>query len=306
MTTRSGTGSGTAPRATARNIWIGVSPLVFVFLWSTGFVGARAALPFAEPFTLLAVRFAVVAVLMLLVALASRAPWPSEARLVWHVALAGILLHGGYLGGVFAALHHGLSTGMAAIIAGLQPPLAALVVGPLLGERVARRQWLGIGLGFLGVLLIVGRKLSLSADDNVGLILAFVAVACITAGTLYQKKYCGTMDLRTGSVIQFSAAGLVMVLLAGLFETMRIQWTPTLVFTLAWLVLVLSVGTITLFFVLIRRGAATKVASLFYLVAPVTAVMSYFMFDEILGPLELAGMTAVVLGVALVTREPRP
>ncbi len=289
---------------TAGTIWVAALPLVFVFLWSTGFIGARAGMPFAEPFSFLALRFAIVAGLMLLVSLASRAPWPAGGGALGHVAIAGILLHGAYLGGVFQALQHGLSTGMVAIIVGLQPPLTAMVAGPLLGERVGRLQWLGIGLGFLGVVLIVGRKLSLSAGDNLGLISVFVALIGITAGTLYQKKYCGAMDLRSGSVIQFSAAGLVTALFAALFETMQIQWTPTFILALIWLVLVLSVGTITLLFVLIRRGAATKVASLFYLVAPVTAAMGYFMFDEVLGAVELAGMTAVVAGVALVTREP--
>ena len=284
--------------------WTGAAPLVFVFLWSTGFLAGRAGLGHAEPFTFLAIRFAIVAGLMLLVSLVSRAPWPDSARMFVHVAIAGVLLHAGYLGGVFAALNHGLSTGLVAVVVGLQPPLTAAIAGPLLGEKVGRRQWLGIGLGFLGVMLIIGRKVSLSMDDNLDLWFAFIGLAGITAGTLYQKKFCGTMDLRSGSVIQFSAAGLVTGLIVVSFETMEIQWTTDFILATVWLVLVLSVGTITLLFILIRRGAATKVASLFYLVSPVTAVMGYFMFDEVLGPFQLAGMGAVVLGVALVTSDP--
>lgn len=278
-------------------------PAVFVFLWSTGFIGAKFGLPFAEPFSFLAVRMAIVAVLLILIALAFKAPWPKDLPSVFHVAVAGLLVQGAYLGGVFASIDAGLSAGLSALIVGLQPALTACVVGPLLNERVTPRQWLGVLLGFVGVVLVVADRIEIGAGAWTGISFAAIGLLGITAGTLYQKRFCADMDLRSGSAIQFSVTCLAMTGLAFALESRDIQWTGEFIFAVAWLVVVLSLGAVTLLYILIKRGAAAKVASLFYLVPPVTALMAFFLFDERLGAQELIGMGIVVAGVALVTRE---
>ncbi len=285
--------------------WAPIAPALFVVLWSTGFIGAKYGLPYAEPLTFLLWRFILVTALLALLAWLARAPWPSSARSAGHVAVAGLLLHGGYLGGVFVAIHQGVSAGTMALIAGLQPALTAAAAGPLLGERVRPRQWIGLALGLAGVALVVSNRLGAGTATPGGYVLALVALFAITAGTLYQKRFCAHMDLRSGGVIQFAAAAIAIAMLAPLFESMRIQWTGEFIFALAWLVLVLSLGAISLLYVLIRHGEAARVASLFYLVPPVTALMAYAIFGERLGPTALAGMAMTVVGVALVVTRAR-
>ena len=281
-------------------------PAVFVLLWSTGFIGAKYGLPYAEPFTFLVLRFAAVILLLAAVAVLTRAPWPRDPRLVGHLAVSGILVHGCYLGGVFAAISQGLPSGLVALIVGLQPLLTALVAGPVLGEQVSGRQWLGFALGLAGVSLVVSSRLVGGAPlglSGTSLACAVLALAGITAATLYQKRYCTGMDLRTGAVIQYAGAAAIMLPAALLTETMQVNWTGDFIFALVWLVLVLSVGAISLLMTLIRLGEAARVASLFYLVPPVTALMAWGLFDERLSPLALAGMALAVLGVALVVRR---
>jgi len=238
--------------------------------------------------------------LMLPLALAMRAAWPTTMAQIGHVAIAGVLMQGGYLSGVFCSIHLGMSAGVSALIVGVQPILTAFASAPLFGERLRGRQWLGLVLGFAGVLLVVLGRSALSGITPVTLFLSLLALLCITAGTLYQKRYCGAVDLRTGSVIQFSAAGVVLLPVALAFESMQVRWTGEFIFTLAWLVLVLSIGAISLLYVLIRKGAATKVASFFYLVPPTTALMAYAIFGETLSAMAMAGMALAVIGVALV------
>jgi drug/metabolite transporter (DMT)-like permease len=288
---------------TAADYWIAAMPATFVFLWSTGFIGAKYGMPYAEPFTFLCARFIIVIGLMLILCLVTKAPWPSSIKATVHIAIAGALVNAMYLGGVFASLHHGLPVGITALITGLQPILTAMLARHLLGETVSRRQWIGIVIGFIGVALVVANKVGGPDSNLTGLWFAVIALIGITAGTLYQKKFCREMDLRSGSVIQFSCSLIFISILAVYFESLEIQWTGEFIFALFWLVLVLSIGAISLLMVLIRRGAAAKVASLFYLVPPVTALMSFFIFDEALGLTELLGMAAVVAGVALVTKE---
>jgi drug/metabolite transporter (DMT)-like permease len=278
-----------------------LAPVLFVLLWSTGFLGAKLGLPYAEPLTFLLVRFLLVVVLIAAVALAMRAPWPREPREIGHAAVAGLLLHGGYLSGVFGAIGAGLSAGLTALVAGLQPLLTAVAAGWLLKETVRPRQWVGLLLGLAGVAMVVSNKIEIGASLE-GLPLAFFALFCITAGTLYQKRFCTAMDLRSGAVVQYAAAALAMAVAAPALETMVIDWTGEFVFALAWLVLVLSVGAITLLYRLIRAGSASKVASLFYLVPPVTALMAWALFDEPLTALVLAGMAVTAAGVLLATR----
>jgi drug/metabolite transporter (DMT)-like permease len=275
-------------------------PALFVLLWSTGFVSAKYGLPYAEPLTFLLLRFVLVVALMLPLALVMRAAWPDSARQWAHVAVAGALMQGGYLSGVFCSIHLGMSAGVSALIVGIQPILTAFASAPLFGERLHARQWSGLFLGFGGVLLVVMGRSALSGITPATLALSLLALVSITAGTLYQKRYCGAVDLRTGSVIQFSAAGLLVLPLALAFETMQVRWTGEFVFALGWLVLVLSIGAISVLYVLIRKGAATKVASFFYLVPPTTALMAYAMFGETLNGMAMLGMALAAIGVALV------
>ncbi|TVS00100.1 MAG: DMT family transporter [Rhodospirillales bacterium] len=301
-----GRGSGTEPgsdgNAQTPPSWVTAAPLLFVLLWSTGFLGAKFGLPYAEPATFLLLRFMLVTLLLVVVAVIVRAPWPRTWREVRHAAVVGVLIHGIYLGGIFAAIAQGVPAGLAALIAGLQPLLTAILAGPLLGEAVTARQWGGLTIGLLGVALVVWQQLGFAVADVAGIAFCLAAVLGITFGTLYQKRHGAAMDLRTGAATQFTAAGLFMLVPALLFETMTVRWSGEFLFALLWLVLVLSIGAISLLYVLIRHGAAAKVASLFYLVPPVTALFAFFLFGETLGALALLGMALAVAGVALVTR----
>lgn len=276
-------------------------PALFVVLWSTGFIGAKLGLPYAGPLTFLTVRYWLAAALLTLLALATRAPWPRRAE-VRHYAVAGLLVHGIYLSGVFVGISLGVEAGVSAMIVSLQPLLVAAFAGLMLGERVTPRQWAGLALGLLGVILILARKLGHGLGDALGALACVTALLAMTAGTLYQKRYCAGMDLRTGNVIQFAASGLATGLLALLFEDNRIVWSGEFVFALLWLVLVLSLGAISLLYVLIRRGAASRVSGLFFLVPPCTALIAWPLFGETLGPVALLGMALTVAGVAMATR----
>ncbi|WP_150428304.1 DMT family transporter [Dechloromonas sp. CZR5] len=276
-------------------------PLLFVFLWSTGFIGAKYGLPYAEPLSFLLTRYGLVIALMLLIALATRAPWP-ERRSDWlHIGVSGILVHAIYLGGVFVAIKHGLSAGVTALVVGMQPLLTGLGSGWLLGEKVTVRQWGGLALGFVGVGMVVSGKLG---DGALGpmLIPAVVALLGITAGTLYQKRFCPKFDLRSGSVIQFVPTAIVTAIAVALFEDYRIDWNGHFLFALGWLVLVLSLGAISLLNLLIRSGSAVNVASLFYLTPPTTALIAFVVFGETLTLTAIIGMVVAVGGVYLVAR----
>ncbi len=279
-------------------------PLLFVFLWSTGFIGAKYGLPYAEPLSFLLTRYGLVIALMLVIAFITRAPWPASPRQWLHIAVSGILVHAFYLGGVFVAIKHGLSAGITALIVGMQPLLTGVGSGMLLGEPVSRRQWLGLGLGFVGVGLVMAGKMG---DMALGpmLIPALVALLGITGGTLYQKRFCASFDLRTGSVIQFVPTALVTAVAVALFEDYRIEWTGNFIFALGWLVLVLSIGAISLLNLLIRSGSAVNVASLFYLTPPTTALIAFAVFGEKLAFTAAVGMVVAVAGVYLVARPAR-
>ena len=220
------------------SLWLMVMPALFVGLWSTGFIGAKLGLPYAEPFTFLAIRMAFAAGLLLMFSLATRAPWPRNLRETLHIAVAGLLVHAAYLGGVFSAIEAGLSAGVAALIVGLQPLVTALVAGWLFDERLGWRQWAGLGLGLCGIALVLSGRLAGGTVTLFGIGAALAALLGITLGTLYQKRFCAHMDLRSGGVIQYTATGLLLGLLALGFETMVVNWSGRFVFALAWLVLV--------------------------------------------------------------------
>lgn len=278
-----------------------VYPLLFVFLWSTGFIGAKYGLPHAGPLSFLFVRYLAVIALMTAIALLTRAPWPKEPMQWLHIGVSGLLVHAIYLGGVFIAIKQGLPAGVTALVVGMQPLLTALGAGWLLGERVVGRQWLGLALGFVGVALVVSGKLGGVAAGPM-LVPAFCALLGITCGTLYQKRFCARFDLRTGSVIQFVPTALATLPVILLFEGFHVVWTGDFIFALAWLVLVLSIGAISLLNLLIRSGSAVNVASLFYLTPLSTALIAFLMFDEKLSWLAMLGMGLAVSGVYLVGR----
>lgn len=287
-----------------------IAPGLFVFLWATGFIGAKFGLPYADPLTFLALRFAFVVAGMLLFCLIVRAPWPKTLAEWIHIAIVGVLLHGLYLGGVFVSISLGVEAGTSALIVAIQPLFVALLAAPVLGERVTWRQWIGLLLGITGVTLVVFRKLGLGIGTPVGMSFSIVALVAITIGTLYQKRFCASMDLRTGNVIQFTAALIVCVVGAALTEDFRVEWTGEFIFALSWLVIVLSFGATTLLLMLIRAGAASKVSSLFFLVPAVAAIIAWPLFGETFGPIAIAGMVLVTVGVALVTlggaAKPKP
>ena len=289
--------------AIGRGAWSRFTPALFVILWSTGFIGSKLGTPYAEPFTFLLLRFIFVIALMLPMAMLVKAVWPRTLRETAHIAAAGALIQGGYLGGCFAAIYHGMPAGVVALVVGVQPVLTAVVAAPILGERVSAVQWLGLVLGLGGVILVVWQKISPQGLDAITIAWSVLALVSITAGTIYQKRYCPAFDLRTGSVIQFAAGFVVLLPLAVAFETMHVTWSGEFIVALAWLVLVLSIGAISLLFTLIKHGEATRVAGLFYLTPLTTALMAYFMFDEKLSALALVGMVIGVIGVALVVRK---
>jgi len=277
-------------------------PVLFVFLWSTGFIGAKYGLPFADPLSFLLARYGLVIALMTAIALLTRAPWP-KAPVQWlHIGISGVLVHAVYLGGVFIAIKHGLPAGVTALVVGMQPLLTAFGAGWLLGEKVSGRQWTGLALGFVGVGLVVSGKFGDAAALGPMLLPAVIALFGITVGTLYQKRYCARFDLRTGSVIQFVPTALVTAIAIALTGEFQIEWNGQFVFALGWLVLVLSIGAIGLLNLLIRSGSAVNVASLFYLTPPTTALIAWAVFGEILTLTAMAGMLLAVSGVYLVAR----
>jgi drug/metabolite transporter (DMT)-like permease len=290
------------PASRPQAAWQGTVPGLFVLLWATGFVIGKLGLPYAPPFTILLLRFAAAAALMLLLSVATRAPWPRSGREALHIAVVGLLLQTVYLGGCYAAMADGIPAGLTALIVGLQPLLTATVVGPLLGERVTQRQWIGLVIGFAGVMLVLWDKLDFAGLQLRGFVYALGALVGISAAIVYQKRFCGTVDLRSGAVIQYGAAALGMLPLALGAGFGGVRWTATFLFSFAWLVLVLSLGTISLLLWLVRRGVASKVASLFYLTPPVAAFGGFLLFGETLAPPALAGMALAALGVALVNR----
>jgi drug/metabolite transporter (DMT)-like permease len=277
------------------------APFLFVFLWSTGFIGAKYGLPHAGPLSFLLVRYALVVSLLLVLVAATRAPWPKDRRVWGHIGVAGIMIHGLYLGGVFTAIGAGLPAGIAALIVGLQPILTAFGAAAWLGERVVVRQWIGLALGLAGVALVLaGKGLLGGAVPSAPMLLPVViALLGITVGTLYQKRFCPHFDLRTGAVLQFIPAAIATWVALPALEGFRVEWTGDFIFALLWLSLVLSIGAISLLNLLIRQGSAVNVARLFFLTPPTTALIAWAMFGESLPALALAGMGIAVAGVYL-------
>jgi drug/metabolite transporter (DMT)-like permease len=284
---------------TIEDLAVFAAPAVFVVLWASGFIGAKFGLAYAEPMTFLALRMIAVVALLGVVIVLTRPKWPDRAG-VAHSAVTGALVHGCYLGGVFAAIENGLSAGLIALVVSLQPVLTSTLANRWLGERVLPRQWLGLVFGIAGVYLIVHEKMATGETTPLAWLFAMVVLFGITVGTLYQKRFGGGIDWRAAFSVQYATAGILFALAALAFESRVVHWTPQFLFALGWLVFVLSFGAIWLLYFLIRRAAATRVVSLFYLTPPVTALMAWLLFDERLAPLALVGMAICVVGVFLV------
>ena len=282
----------------ARWVAVGV-PLGFVLLWSTGFVVARWSAPHSPPMVFLAFRVAFAAAVLALWALLARAPWP-ERKSMWHLAFAGVLVQGCYLAGVWVAISQGMPAGLTALIVNLQPVLTALAAPWWLGERQSLRGWVGLFLGFAGVAMVVAHRVSIDHLALSSILFSVIALGGITAGSLWQKRYVPQFDLRTGTCVQYLASFLIFAPLAWLFEGVWPAWHPDLLGTMLWSVFALSIGAVFLMFILMRRGEATRVASLFYLVPPVTALMAWALFREPFGWMATFGMVVTAVGVSLV------
>ncbi|MEZ5832489.1 MAG: DMT family transporter [Dongiaceae bacterium] len=294
--------SAIPPETPVTNVLARVAPGIFVLLWATGFLIAKLGVPYAQPTTILAIRFVLAAIMMATVAAVTRAPWPRSWGRVGHIAMIGILLHAVYLGGCYIAIYGGMPAGMAALIAGFQPILTATLAGPLLGERTRPVQWIGIAIGFVGLMMVLWERIVIDLSHPAALLFAILSLFGITSATIYQKRFCPSFDLRSGTAIQYIAASAIMVPTTLVLGIGAIDWAPTFIFALAWLVIVLSGVSIALLTWMISRGAASKVASLFYLTPPIAAIGSYFWFDETLSALALAGMAVIVFGLYLLNR----
>ena len=289
--------------------WLKAMPAVFVLIWSTGFIVARYGMPYAPPLSFLAVRYALSIVCFLPWIVWAGVRWP-QGRGQWgHLAVTGVLMHAGYLGGVWVAIKAGMGSGLSSLVVGLQPVLTAIWLSRLGGShsRVSARQWLGLALGFAGLVMVVWRKFEGGTPGDTAtafnLMAALTALLCITVGTLYQKRFVRSCDVRTANTTQLIAALLVTLPLA-LLEAEPMQWNGQLAGAMAWSVLGLTLGGSSLLYLLIQRGAAASVTSLMYLVPPCTAAIAWLLFDEPITPLTLVGTAITALGVALVVRAP--
>ena len=285
--------------------WAGLAPVAFVLLWSTGFVGAKYGLPYAEPFTFLALRL-MIAALLLGVAAALTSGRLTRGQL-GRAAVTGLLMHATYLGGVFWAISRGTPAGVSSVVVSLQPVLVAALAVRLLGERLMARQWLGLAVGVLGVGMVVAPGLAGGPGNSPaeGVAACLLALLGGTLGTLWHKRHGDGIPLLWGTSVQYAAAAAVLAALSAATETQRIAWTGEFVAALIYLVLALSIGAVLLLLVLLRRGSASGVSSLYYLVPPATAVEAYLLFGEQLSALALVGIVVTCIGVALVVRQPK-
>ena len=282
------------------------APALFLIFWSSGFVAAKIGLDGAEPITFLALRFVIVTALLLAIAVMLRRPWPRRPSEIGHLLLIGLVMQALYFGTAYVAFDSGVTAGGLALIVGMQPVVTVILAAWWLGERVRPPQIAGLALGAMGVVLVLGEKLAAGLGTPAGIALAGVSLLSITAGTLYQKRFCPAFDLWTGGTLQFAVAAVATSIIALLFEDNSIAWTPAFAVALAYLVLINSIVAIALLNLMLRRGEAGRVASLFFLVPPGAALVAYVALDETLGPLALLGMAIATLGVALVMHRGRP
>lgn len=294
--------SGSAPD----NAWLRAMPGVFVLIWSTGFIVARYGMPHAPPMSFLAWRYALSILCFLPWILVAKVAWPKTREQWLHLSVVGVLMHAGYLGGVWAAVKAGMGSGLSSLVVGLQPVLTAVWLSST-GGQVTRRQWVGLTLGFTGLVLVVSRKFGAGGPGDtatwLNLSFAVLALFSITIGTLYQKRHVKPCDVRSANTVQLVAAFVVTLPLA-LLETEGMGWNGELIGAMAWSVLGLTLGGSSLLYMLIQRGAAASVTSLMYLVPPCTAIIAWFLFSEPITVVTIAGTALTALGVSLVVRAP--
>lgn len=288
----------------SESLLLRVAPILFVLIWSTGWVVAGYAAPYADALTFLSLRYALAILALGGIALVAGAPWPRDGRALLNAMIAGVLLHGIYLGGVWWAVRHGLPAGVSGLLAALQPILTALLAPRLLGERLTPARWAGIVLGLAGIVLVLWPKLAAVEAGMLGrvavpILINALGMLAVTAGFFFQKKKLQGGDLRTITTLQYVGALAFTLPLAMLTEPMTIQWNLTMVLVTAWSVLALSLGAIGLLLLLIRRGEVSRAAALIYLIPPTVAVEAYLLFGEKLSAIQLAGIAVTVIGVAL-------
>jgi len=274
-------------------------PLLFILMWSSGYVAGKIAVPYAGPFTLVFIRFSVAAVILLIAAIVLRASWPKSFREFCHIAMVGVLIQAVQFSGLYSGISLGVSAGVSALIVGTMPVFTALGAGWLLKEKVTARQWMGLLIGLVGVILVVAHKLHLGEAGVEGYLAVVLALFGITTGTLYQKRFCTTMDIRTGGFIQLTVASLITFIFALQYEDLAVTWSTEFILSSAWMSLVNSIGAISVLYMLIRRGEASRVASLFYLIPSVTALMAFVVLGEKLSTLALLGFAVTATGVWL-------
>ena len=280
-----------------------LAPGLFVFLWSTGFIGVKYGIPYAPPFYFIAIRMAIASLLLFIAISFLRRSQPLTRSILWPSTLIGLTLHGAYLGGCFFAVSRGMPAGVAALIVSLQPVLVSLFAAKYLNEPLKARAVLGLIRGLVGLFVVVIPRINMTGDNAISLVAVAASVIGLlggTSGTILQKKYGGAIPTLAGTSIQYAATALVLLVLALLFEEPNITWSPEFIGALTWLVLALSFGAILLLFFLLSHGSAASVSSLYYLVPAVTAIIAYFMFDEHISVISLIGTAITVLGVWLV------
>lgn len=283
------------------------APVLFVFLWSTGFVGAKYIVPYAEPFTFLTIRYFLAAFILFAIAYAFKQPLKLSKEQFKASFAVGILLHVIYIGGVFYAVSLGVSAGISAVIVSIQPVLVSLLAVPLLGERLRWVQVVGLFLGVAGIALLLLPKVFqgdyTASTSIVGIVICVIALLGTSGGYLVQKKLGGEIPFLSGTGAQYAISAIAFAVLSLSTEDQIIQWVPEFFFGLAWIVFMLSIASIVLLYGMLRTGSASKVSSLYYLVPPVAAIQAYFLFDEVIGLVGIIGMAFAGLGVVLVMRQ---
>ncbi len=283
-----------------------LAPALFVFLWSTGFIGVKYGIPYAPPFYFIAIRMAIAACLLFIAISFLRKSQPITRAIIWPSTLIGLTLHGAYLGGCFFAVSRGMPAGIAALIVSLQPVLVSLFAAKYLNEPLKARAVLGLTLGLVGLFVVVIPRINMTGTNAISLVAVAASVVGLlggTSGTILQKKYGEAIPTLAGTSIQYATTALVLLFLALLFEEPNITWSAEFIGAMTWLVLALSFGAILLLFFLLSHGSAASVSSLYYLVPAVTAIIAYFIFDEHISVLSLIGTAITVVGVWLVVSK---
>ena len=284
-------------------------PWLFVLIWSTGFVAAKYGLPYAEPFTLLSYRNGLTLIVLFIIMQVKKSIWPSSGRAFIHLMVTGLLIHGVYLGGVFQAIKWEIPIGLTAMIIGLQPLGMAFIAGIILHERIIRKQWIGLIIGFLGLYLVLFEKFDLAIEgfftgfSFLAVLAVFGSLVGISLGTIYQKRFCSDMDLISGTLIQYLGAFILCIIMSLCFETGDILWTNAFMITLAWQVFGLSIGAVLLLMTMIKQDALARVGSYFYLVPVLVAIQAWYLFDETMNFISIIGVLLIVFAVAIASSK---